>query len=211
MASIKMGYNKRVAIVYFSAALLIVSVGVRMVGSLMAEGGQELTPLDWIMITGIALEFFVLTYYSSFIWSQPDDEGKAPAVVQKYSGPTDEDIAGVREIQKNYAELVNQSLTNIQILKELTAQLCRNESQLQQFSSNFTTQLQNNETQLQQLSSNLVVQLRGNEAALQVSARELITMEKTLHEFIDGKIKEQVQKEVGEIMSSLVTQRMTNR
>jgi len=47
MASTRFGYNKRVAIVYFSAALLIVSVGVRMVGSLMSEGGQELSTLDW--------------------------------------------------------------------------------------------------------------------------------------------------------------------
>ena len=211
MASISLGYNKRVAIVYFSAALLIVSVGVRMVGSLMSEGGQELSTLDWVMIVGIALEFFVLTYYSSFMWSQPDEDAGGSAKLHGLL-PADRVLAQeVHDLQQQYASLTQQSVLNLQSLKELTAQLHQNESRLHQFSSEFSAQTRGSQEQLQRFVSDVVLQLRNNEAALNMTTRELTVMEKTLKDFVEGKIKEQVQKEVGDILSAVVTQRMTSQ
>jgi hypothetical protein len=184
-------YNKRVAVVYFSAALLIVSVGVRMVGSLLSESGQGLSPLDWVMVVGFTLEFFVLTYYSSFIWTQPDEEGEK----QKFdhAGTDQELLVQIREFQKMEAQKAEQTATLLRACHDVTLSL------------------QLHVTQLQQTSSVLVSQLNSNEGALQQSANNLVAMEKTLKEFIEGKMHEQVETEVREIMSSIVLQRISSK
>lgn len=199
------GYNKRVAIVYFSAALLIVSVGVRMVGSLMSEGGQELAPLDWVMIIGIALEFFVLTYYSSFIWSQPEE----PAHTAVHTSPSDPAvIRALTDAQMKITVLTEQHVSMVQQIKEMSAHFQRSAETMHTSAAGVVQDWKEGTSIHTEAIRSAMELLARNEEALKVTTQEVIGMERTLKEFVEGKIKEQVQKEVAEILAAAVSQRM---
>jgi predicted transcriptional regulator len=144
------------------------------------------------MAVSFALEFFVLTYYSSFMWSQPD-EGSGAAPVAPNEGTGRELLIQIRELQKIESQKAEQTAATLRVCQEAILGL------------------QNNTNQFQRTSSSLLSQLQENQTALQQSAGNLVSMEKTLKEFIEGKMHEQVEAEVREIMSSIVLQRLTGK
>lgn len=168
------GYNKRVAVVYFSAALLIVSVGVRMVGSLMSESGEGLKLLDWVMIVGIGLEFVVLSMYAAFIWSQPDESAASQtSVVNSTSDPVSKEILEelkktVEKIQHEETVIVNSTSTETKLLSDISSEL------------------------------------QKNQAVLLQTAKELAAVKDNFQKFIDGAVQVQVRAEVEDILNNLI-------
>ena len=66
--------NKRTAILYVAAALLILAVGLRMLNALISET-DALGFFEYLMMGAIVLQFAVLLYYAELIRKLPDDSG----------------------------------------------------------------------------------------------------------------------------------------